>query len=955
MSDQTDPAATGSGPIDVIAFFFGPEVDAADPVSLFRLEGEGPWPDAQIVQGLKSRLDQLNAHPHRATPQADEVRFALHAAAAKMLTAPKPEPAASEAPVRSPSPSPSPDASAMPPELRQQVLRLVASGGGWSRETMQRVTALAASRGIDPATLATWLSRLQREAEPVRPQPASRIGVPSALPMAGRSVMEPATTPEGSRTLVNIIGWVIGGLLALLAVAAASLVILLQKPSTTRTVTTPSPAETVVATPTKAESPGTQPTRPSPSPVAATPTASEERDQASERVDPSTKARVEEWPDAVARMESTVAALRSSQSDAVERFRRAYAELSRGWCNAAPDQRTRAVNAVIDAIFAAAGSPEQGDRVLAVLAASGVAATAAPASGEVLPAVWTSGIVARLSRERELPRGMVRRIDELAASLFGQAGVGEATFESGVASEVLAMTQSLVPLEPRMEPETIREREAAWRRWVEACRAAGDGAFFTRTVLVALDRLLAVAPEPTRDESVFQVVTDLVCAITWRQDDASRAWLLAKFDSAAVSEDDLHVVTAALATRSGAPGVDATMVLGQGASSTDRAKLREQYASVWAVKPPASRQAVFAKWIEAARKELDRTDIADDPFAHAAEAVAMARLCEGAWLLDSHVGGEDDAQTQGDVELLLLDVDRGLAKRLASLVPAASKATIDPKSTEWAVRYAAAQQKITERLNLLSSCSETPTAVEARIIVDEACRGSPEKIQAAAQAAVRRLASSPAIVAALLDEAPFIPQTGGNTELLRAVVPGGRIPAPKDASWRVAVRRVLVERLLEVLAGDGVVSIADAVGDALAESYAARLPRGGAAATNLGAEEAAERLFAATLLRARAIIPTGREPVSVSAVLSSRAARERLASGRVQKFAAEQTSLCELLAYLVASERPNDSGAVGEVLAEFASNRQKSQHVLSQIHAAEHAMLRLWLIRMDDQKKGGAS
>jgi transposase-like protein len=955
--DQPPPLLPLNQSQSVLDFYLGGNPDPANPAEVLGLSGSGPWTEGQVISALQARLRAVSDHAQQSAPQADEVRLALHAAAGKLITQGRAASAANG------------ESSPIPPQFRVQILRLVAAGGGWSRPVMQRVMAMGAQQGIDPVQLANWLSQLQQAPGTVpdaqRDEAVSDLRGSRSRPDSG--VMDPpAPAPtDSSRAVMMVVGWALGGLITVFAVAAAALIIIMNKPGGgpgAATPPAPTPAPTVQNTPgasatptaTASASPAASST-PAPSKVVSTKPL---KASASETVSTDDRTHVPEWPDLVRAMELAVKLIREGNPDAVDAFSKAYVDLASQWPQATPDQRTSALSAVLDGVFAAAGNSEMSERLVAAIAATAVLNQASPTSSQVVPAVWTAGVVARISRERELPRALVRQFDELATGIFGAGGAGEATFDVGASAALLSMATRIVPGGPQIDEAILRECAQRWSKWLHAMRAVGgESVFYTQSVLTALDRLIVAGPEPTRDQAVFEAMTELTCAVSWRQDSPARRWLLSKFDSAAVSSDDLHVLTRALATQSGAPGVDATMVLGAGAGEQARAQLREKYAVVWAVSNAPERAVVFTKWLEAANTQLNRTDLGDDAFSRGCVAVALAHLNEAAHLLSGTAlaAGADSTDAQSNAELLLIDPEAGLPKRLASLTAAATRPVIDPASTAWAVQYAAAQQRIPERLTLLGTVPEHPTYVEAKVLVEECCRGAPERVAQEAQGAVRRMASEPSIVCALLDFAPFIPQTANNSDTIKLVTGGASIPSIRDQSWRVAVRRALVERLLELLAGDSPTAIADAIGEALAESYSRRIrsEQVTPSKTPLTAEQASERLLAQNIQDAKVLIPSGREPISVSTIIANKGARERLASGRVQLFAAHQTTMCELLAYMTANERPTESDRVMSVLETFKAERQKSTHVLSQLHAAERAMLELWMIRLNVATAGG--
>lgn len=928
-ADDGSVSATGA-----VALYLGEGVDPARPESLLGLGGEGPWTDVQIVAALQARLRLIGDHPRREAPQADELRMALHAAASKLLTSERSASFVAREP-------------AMPDDFRAQVMAVVAAGGGWTRDVMRHVVALGAERGIDQAQVAAWLATLQQGGRAM--QPAAAMPRPIA---AGRSLLDPDPAPvDPSRGVIVLIGWLLGGLLSLLGVAAVVIVVVsMRPPAATSPVATPTvasqtPASAPAAAPVAASSP-TASSEPASTPPATSPPAA-----------PSTPPRpshVAEWPDLVRDLETATTAIRSGERGGLDAFSLAYAHLADQWPAATADERIRAVDAVIDAVYAGATRPQEGPGVLDAIAAHALGGTDTPSAARIVGSTWTAGVVARLARERDLPQGMVRRVEGLVSLIFGPGGVGETTFDQGISAWLRALAARMVTRDATSEPAAIDAKVQAWGRWLEAAKAS-QAVPPASLVMTAMDRLMLAGPDPSQDEATFRVLTELACAVTWRAEDPSRAWLLAKFDQPAVHGDDLHVVTRALATRSGAPGVDATMVLRADARDDERARMRAQYAAAWAGRPAPSKAKTHEAWLKAATRELE-SPRADTVPGRAVRGVAMARLCQGASLLAA--AGPDEARAAaaaGEVDLLLVDLDAGLERRVASLATSARPSSLRRESTAWAVQFVAAQQRIAERLQLLATLGDTPTLMEGRLLVEAAFRASPERVQAEAQAALKRHGADVAVAAAMLEFAPFISATPRNADLVKAVTGVDSLPSPRHSSWPVAVRRALVERTLELLAGDSADAIADTIGASLADAYVGRLATAAGASQTMPVEQAVERVVAGALREAQALVPTGREPLSVSAILRNKEARERLAAGRVQVFAARQATLAELLAYVTCCEVPAKADRVAELLATNLDERRKASHVLDQVAASERMMLELWMIRLGGDQQGGAS
>src|SRR5690606_34666456 len=127
-----------------------------------------------------------------------------------------------------------------------------------------------------------------------------------------------------------------------------------------------------------------------------------------------------------------------------------------------------------------------------------------------------------------------------------------------------------------------------------------------RLLLSGLETLLIQGPEPNENRAVTDIIGDLVTRIGWRDGDQARPWLLRAFADRLISSADLSAVTSALATRSGAEGVDITMVLSTSAAERVRADLREQYAAAWGIADTISREMTTQLWITSARSYIDQ-------------------------------------------------------------------------------------------------------------------------------------------------------------------------------------------------------------------------------------------------------------------------------------------------------------------------------------------------------------
>jgi hypothetical protein len=665
-------------------------------------------------------------------------------------------------------------------------------------------------------------------------------------------------------------------------------------------------------------------------------------------------------------MTSCIAGLDVDAPAAAERFEFVYNDMAKKWGQATPDGVVAGVDRIVEYLYHASTHSDLATRAATVIT-DGLAPLKSNADltpQQVLTAPWSAGVLARLARERDLPAAVRHRVQEALADTFpGSTGPGESTFKSGAVAALASIPARLSKPTGKPDPKQVDE---AWKAWLAALSAI-DGKqspLFTRTVLIALDSLLTDAPEPTQDRAIFDAMTALTVALPWRKDDESRRWLLRWFDAPGVSSADLYALTAALATQSGAEGVDSSMVLSAGAGESQRADLRDRYAAVWGLSAGQTRDALVAQWAKVAREALPPAPYNPDRTATDSldRAVTLARLNQAALLLWS-----------GDTTLV-----PDLLEPYKRPVPATNPNQAAPgwtayqtkalmlyngagAFTDWLVKYQAAGHNGPIRLQLLTQIGHAPSAAEADILVQEACRGSPANVRAEARSIVTNFKDHASIINAMLEFAPMVPITTENNELIEAIA-AANLPSIKDPTWRVAVRRALVERLTEVLAGQSELARVDDLSDALTAAYTPPAPKpadkddSAQSPLNINTHKppAQPLEMAAMSLRGRwqreaeLLVASGREPLSLGQIDGRRSARVRLTVGRIQEFAAEQVNICELMSYVVTAEQPGKAEDAASALDELANARRKSKHIFDQLEAGERSRLRLWLTRFGE-------
>lgn len=139
----------------IIARFLGPAPAAGGPIALLGLE-RADLAEPAILRARDRRLDQIDRHPLAQTPEADEVRLAVHAAAATLL----------HPGIRARLSGRVAPASRT---LEHEALLTIGMMGGWNRRALHRLTQLAHARGRTRRDIVRAVQGLVRHPDPSTP------------------------------------------------------------------------------------------------------------------------------------------------------------------------------------------------------------------------------------------------------------------------------------------------------------------------------------------------------------------------------------------------------------------------------------------------------------------------------------------------------------------------------------------------------------------------------------------------------------------------------------------------------------------------------------------------------------------------------------------------------------------------------------------------------------------
>lgn len=946
-----------SGPPSSLTLFLDLPAEETEPRTLLGLS-EGNYERAAVLNALKSRLAQVAAHRLGSSAEASEVRILLHAAAARMLMPLSASPTlrTASAPIEAMATDLD---GASRAEFERGAMLILGQYGGLSLEAMQALRMLALSHGVPAEHVVPEVMSMISGRGTTAPQPPRELRVPQRPPRsashtsarprvqeshvaqieagnAPEEIVEPRILTEqvdpGLR-FIKRAALGVGVVIVVLLVGAVGLYFMTaKKPTPTNggetggtnlagntgtTTTLPTNGTTPTQTPTT--QPDTPPTTPP-----------------SESLD----ALIQGIRDAAIQLEAAPDA-------AMAQFNTNAAALANRWTQATPAQTAAMVDAAMEFVYRASSGADRAQRAITTLTSGTDLLAPRPTwiESDVRRASFSAGMLARLLRERDLPSSMLEDLHRRGRPTFGDVSAMDGSFQGGVvaASGKLA---GLLLGDGASGP--MKVEPGAWDAFAEVCVAGTpkDVTLRQRIVLGVLERVVLSDRDPHQDASILAAEQALTKAVGFGTASPARERLVQWLARSDVSNSDLHAITAALIDAGQNRELDITMVVSLNATDIDRAELKSRYESAWGVTGSAAPREYAAKWVGRAQAELTNTTEGKGPIEHLIQATRYATLNAAAMRLS-----DADAST---IDALAIGNDVGV-----KFVPRQDNTwyvLTGSSEGSWAARYLAAGQDIPRRREVLGQINQEPTPVDAAVLVMEATRGAPAQVRADARRVVIRFTQSPTILAALLDFASFIPPTRDNSALIESVL-GEKLPTPRSPVWRVAVRRSLLRRMLEVVSSDesGFVDIsADHIRrqyeDALASWNGSGKPRAPAPGTMAQPRTSIAEYAAAVRERLAAdakkiVVPPVGVP-GVSEVLTRLQERRARAQGDIQLFVAEQAACADLLALLAASEQTGRLDGIARVMTDFEQERRSAGHVFQQVHAGERAICRLWIVRL---------
>eukprot|EP00913_Durusdinium_trenchii_P006276 g5888.t1 len=889
----------------------------------------GELTDAQILGARDQRMREIDAHRLAETPEADEVRLSLYAATAQLLN-PAIRRQLSESwgspGERAQAPEARPGLSPGSPEqlLEHDAILALAMFGGWNQRSLRHIASIAHARGLSSQDVARTLRRIGRQRRPRRvvgQTPSQRrTGTSPASPVAGApQPAKPVSLLEPLPEQIDPAQHLIKMALLVASVAAVTLVVLFAGVyavvSTDRQRAEAAVAEDAEAP--ASESPGTMRR----APIASAPPSPRTLPAPEFLGDPALVTH---------ELESARRGLELAPYESTRRFARVVGLLAESWVVYSPDELD-AANTGVEVYLASVVSPDVARLALDAVGAGAVglddpSRTLEPE--DVGAAIWSAGMLAELRRNPVLDATRRQQIDRLRRGI-APGGRRDADFASGAVLGAYVIGERLVGDGADLP---------AWRRWVEAVDALGRSDESLRTDMLSsmLDALLA-SEEPR--EGRAEVARELALAMSWRRHEGARRWLVLALNRESASRALLAGLIETLVRESAAQGLDATMALDPNATMRERHALAKRLTDTWRLgrdDQAASAVQDLAEIIRSAERERARP------------GDAISRFGASVRLAYANAGASLARQERFE------DAARALESAAAYRPERSRRQTADPlrgvDDGRWALSYLAASDSPDERLAALDRLSKRMNdrlgPVDAETLTMEALRGAPRQVRERAQSIAARFVASPAMVNALLEQADDLPASAQVMQLVELATARPLDRSSNDGSWRQDARRDLLRALMEMLAREGEGGAIDLMAGEIESAYALTLGQSDsedAPRAEGQLPEAARSIALRYLREARSLGGAPGLALSPGEIERKRRSRLALADSSMQRFLAEQISVCESLALLASSERGGVAGEVGSILETHTRELRSAPSVLDQITATELAIARLWL------------
>ncbi len=506
-----------------IVRFLGEDAGRGGPFALLGLPHAFDSAEA-IGRAQSRRLRQIECHPHRATPDADEVRLAVHSAATQLQDPALREQLAQRWPEGTPIDIPKAwqprrAMQRLTPAFIRRARMVVGSSGGWNPVARRRLAHLARLNRVSALEVvhAIGAGTTTKRAEP------------------GSGALLPTTMPSGPG---NGSGWI--GAYALLGLLICALFVTIAI-DPVRYVDDLSPRASA-----------------SPGPVVESISDGMQGGVLSAREE---RERLTHYTAIAHELDRLVARAQVEAEPSIERFRVIYPLFVEQWISFPDEALQRAVINIAEFMVRIEQQGIPPEDLPSVLAVPAIEPDRRMISAATVDVVLASPELSGDAR-RQL-RALRERLDP--APIVPR-------------SRVVGVIADIASDQARNQEDDDTQW---WTRWLNGTIRAtsGDDRARTRLLIEALGSRLSDPDNPGRDW--LSTASLLATGLQWRAESTERYWLLSQFNDPQVSTVRIAMLTEALVAGSAAEGIDARMVLARDANDPARQVLAQRYRDVW--------------------------------------------------------------------------------------------------------------------------------------------------------------------------------------------------------------------------------------------------------------------------------------------------------------------------------------------------------------------------------------
>jgi len=877
-----------------IVEFLGEDAGRGGPFALLGLRYEIES-DTQIIRACNRRLGQIDHHRHRSTPDASEVRLAVHAAASQLLDPVLRTQLAKRWPEGVPVSVPQAwKAKPASPKLSSvyaaRARALIAASGGWNANARKRLAHFARMNRVAALELIEAIS-------PSRRSDAGGVArIQESDPRATQKDIQPIEPPPR-----RSVQWLI----------AYALVMVIGVLVTT----------TIVVTPTRERLGSTESDESDRSEADGSRARQASQGDAEEVRLGHHRDEITHYTGIAHEIDQLVLKGEQYPDASVERFGTIYPLFVESWTSFPQPALSRAELQIGELVYRIAREGSSIQPLLNLFSCS---------PSDERP----SALIIRVSTIDVVLSDP--RLDEKTRSIFSTIRRQCSGYDPRPTQDI---TESLIAVAGLVGVDSLIDDPVWWQSWLNAVRSAipDDESQRTRLVLSAMSARLhdQTLPDGQWANSIVQLVNEL----SWRAGSPERYWLLSQFADETVSTPRLSALTLALATQSSAEHINTQMVLNPSSTFLQQQSLAKEYRRVWgdssSADAPAGR---YPELVNELHIRVSITPVKMNEKQAVESVIELARLNTAAW--EFHRGEDSEAaETIKGVESPIGASTSRINMNLDS----------NRRDTRWAEEAVNAQSP--SQLSALFPqliADDGPGVNSAHALVYLATRNANSEIRSLASAQIRRFQDRPSVLIAL-DMAIGEKRISSRLEQLVLSVLDRPLPSRSDPSWFIVAHRALIGRIAQSLGGT-IESPMAALEAELGAVYRRRLDpvQQPLQPTKGIVSSAAHRLTMEMFKEVRAqYFQSSMDGFDLPVIESALEVRLREASSDMHRFLAYQRSICQLHALLTINEVPGSSFRVREVLSELSTRLSQSGSVLEQIAQAERSIAQLWVIRLE--------